>query len=35
MDTSKLNALGWQPNIGLKDGLTATYQWYLANPTRK
>ena len=29
MDVSHLNALGWQAHIGLKDGLAATYQWFL------
>lgn len=31
MDVSRLNALGWQAKIALKDGLRQTYQWYLAN----
>ncbi len=29
MDTTKINALGWQPNIDLEPGLRATYQWFL------
>jgi GDP-L-fucose synthase len=29
LDTSKLTALGWQPKISLKAGLSATYEWYL------
>ena len=29
MDVSRLNALGWQARIGLKDGLAGTYQWFL------
>ncbi len=28
LDTSRLSALGWQPSIGLKQGIAATYQWY-------
>lgn len=28
LDTSRLTALGWQPKVGLKDGITATYQWF-------
>lgn len=31
LDVSKLNALGWTAGIGLKDGLTRTYRWYVAN----
>jgi GDP-L-fucose synthase len=31
LDVSKLAALGWRPRIGLKDGIAATYQWYVAN----
>ncbi|MDD1620065.1 MAG: GDP-L-fucose synthase [Methylococcaceae bacterium] len=29
MDISKLRSLGWQPKIGLEQGLAATYQWFL------
>jgi GDP-L-fucose synthase len=29
MDNSKLKSLGWQPQIGLKDGLRDAYQWYV------
>jgi GDP-L-fucose synthase len=31
MDTSKVNALGWQAKVNLKDGLTEMYEWYLQN----
>jgi len=31
LDSSRLNALGWQPKIGLRDGLTSTYEWFLAH----
>ncbi len=31
LDVSKLTALGWQPVIGLKEGLTSTYKWFLEN----
>jgi GDP-L-fucose synthase len=29
LDVSRLFALGWRPNIGLRDGLADTYAWYL------
>ena len=28
LDTSRLTALGWQPTIPLKQGVTDTYSWY-------
>jgi GDP-L-fucose synthase len=31
LDVSKLCALGWQPTISLRDGITQTYQWFRAN----
>jgi GDP-L-fucose synthase len=31
LDVSKLHAVGWKHQIGLKDGLERTYKWYLAN----
>ena len=31
LDTSRINALGWKPTITLRDGLTSTYEWYVAN----
>ena len=35
LDTSRLAALGWQPEIDLKTGLRKTYQWYLENRGRE
>ncbi len=29
LDVSKLNALGWQAETGVEEGLRRTYQWYL------
>lgn len=31
MNTSRLNALGWQASISLEEGLRQTYQWFLKN----
>ena len=31
MDTSKLNAFGWSPKIGLREGIWSTYDWFVAN----
>ena len=31
LDTSRINALGWQPQIGLREGVASTYAWYLEN----
>jgi GDP-L-fucose synthase len=30
LDVSHLRGLGWKPLIGLKEGIAATYAWYLA-----
>ena len=31
MDVSKLNALGWQSEISLRQGLSRTYKWFKAH----
>lgn len=31
MDVSRLKSLGWQYKISLEEGLTQTYEWFLAN----
>ena len=28
LDVSKIKALGWEPKIGLKEGIESTYKWY-------
>lgn len=34
MDSSKLNKVGWMPNISLETGIKNTYDWFLNNPTQ-
>lgn len=34
LDVSRLTALRWLPSISLREGLTATYRWYLENQDR-
>ena len=31
LDVTRLNQLGWQAKIELKEGLESTYQWFLEN----
>ena len=31
LDVSRLNSLGWQAGISLRDGIRSTYNWYLNN----
>jgi GDP-L-fucose synthase len=31
MDSSRIVALGWKPEISLEEGIASTYQWYLKN----
>ncbi len=30
LDTRKINSLGWEPSISLRDGIESTYRWYLS-----
>ena len=31
LDVGPMRALGWEPSIGLRDGITATHAWFVAN----
>ena len=31
LDTRRLTSLGWEPKVGLEDGLRSTYRWFLEN----
>ncbi|WP_024881845.1 GDP-L-fucose synthase [Methylosinus sp. LW3] len=31
MDSSRIRALGWAPEISLEDGIAGSYRWFLAN----
>lgn len=31
LDSNRLHALGWEPKVGLIDGIRATYDWFLSN----
>jgi GDP-L-fucose synthase len=31
LDVSRLHGLGWQAQIGLRDGIDQTYRWFLDN----
>jgi GDP-L-fucose synthase len=35
LDVSKLQALGWQPKISLREGIERTYRWYVENMSDK
>jgi GDP-L-fucose synthase len=32
LDVSRLHALGWRHRIGVREGITSTYQWFLDHP---
>jgi GDP-L-fucose synthase len=34
LDTSRLKSRGWQPKIALKEGIAATYRWFLENQNK-
>jgi dTDP-D-glucose 4,6-dehydratase len=31
MDTSRLRAMGWEPQIRLEEGIASTYEWYVSS----
>ena len=31
LDIGKISALGWKPQIGLREGIESTYRWYLGS----
>lgn len=31
LDSNKIRKLGWKPKVGIKEGITLTYEWYKAN----
>ncbi|MDN5764076.1 MAG: GDP-L-fucose synthase, partial [Microlunatus sp.] len=31
LDVTRLRSLGWEPRIGLREGIADTYRWYLEN----
>lgn len=31
LDVSRMRSLGWEPQIGLEEGIRSTYQWFLEN----
>ena len=35
LDCSRLNALGWRPNISLREGLESSYRWYVQNVVKQ
>ena len=34
LDVSRLSALGWTAQIGLRDGIESAYRWFLENLTK-
>ncbi len=35
LDVTKINTLGWTPQIPLRDGIAQTYQWYLQTSAKR
>ena len=34
MDSSRLRGLGWKPEVGLREGIARTYEWYCTRGLR-
>ena len=34
LDCSRINALGWEPKISLREGIASTYKWYRQAPSQ-
>ncbi len=30
-NVDKIKSLGWEPKIGLREGIESTYKWYVEN----
>ena len=35
LDATRIRELGWQPRVSLRNGITKTYEWFLANWAQK
>lgn len=35
LDSSQISEFGWKPQVGLEEGITLTYNWFLANHTKE
>ena len=35
LDVTRIRALGWQPTVPLRKGITQTYEWFVANSARR
>jgi GDP-L-fucose synthase len=33
LDVSRLNRLGWEPTVGLREGISRTHAWFMENRT--
>jgi GDP-L-fucose synthase len=35
LDSSLILQMGWKPQIGLENGISSTYDWFIAHNTRE